>query len=688
MRRLALAALVGGYLLVVPAAPALAATFTVDRTTDQSDANTSAPACDIDPGTPGDQCTLRAAIEQSNASTTVDDNIEFEVGESPQTITPATALPDITDAVVIDGVTQTGTGAPLITVKGAGTNSFDGLTVAAGGDNSQINRLVLNNFKIAVRAEAPVQIDGNYIGIAQDGTAAAGSPNSVGIRVSATSGGVGRSGGGAGDRNVISNNDDVGIDVVSNGAMFQIFNNYIGTNPAGTAALGNGTAGVRVGSVAEVQVLAGNVISGNAGRGVLWSGTHGAIRGSYIGTNASGTGPLPNAGEGVLMTSGDPNITDNVISGNKIGGLRVTPAGDPTVSGNKIGVGADGTTAIGNTVAGGIDINSSGATIGGPGGNVIANNSPWGLRIRSGTGNRIQGNNSFFGNTGLGIDLDPMQFNPNDTDPNLGAPNLGQNYPSLTSAVAGGNVTGTLSSQANKAYAIDLFVSATCDPSFYGEGQTFLKTVNVTTDQNGNATFSTGLSDIVAAGEVITATATDSVANNTSEFSLCRTVTAASTSGATGGQSTSSAGTAGGSAATKKSNGEPDSNISPIGARAASKLNGFSGTASDPENSLAGVDIAVVGASGGAKATSAKRVKRCINLQPSGKLKRKKAGKRGRCGPVKFLRAKGTTKWTFKLKRKLRPGSYVLYARAVDKAGGKETKFSRADRNRLAFKLR
>jgi hypothetical protein len=95
----------------------------------------------------------------------------------------------------------------------------------------------------------------------------------------------------------------------------------------------------------------------------------------------------------------------------------------------------------------------------------------------------------------------------------------------------------------------------------------------------------------------------------------------------------------------------------------------------------------VVSAQGGAKAT-AKRVKRCINLQRNGKLKRKKAGKRGRCGPARFLRAKGTTKWTYKLKRKLRKGKYVVYARAVDKAGKKETKFSKADRNRAAFTLR
>ena len=50
------------------AAPAGALTFTVNQTGDQNDLNVGFTACDVDPGAPGDQCTFRAAIQQSNAS--------------------------------------------------------------------------------------------------------------------------------------------------------------------------------------------------------------------------------------------------------------------------------------------------------------------------------------------------------------------------------------------------------------------------------------------------------------------------------------------------------------------------------------------------------------------------------------------------------------------------------------------
>src|SRR4051812_13327010 len=103
MKRLALATFVA---LCLSASPALGATFTVNTNGDQSDANTGTAQCDVDTGTPLDQCTLRAAIQQSNASTSVDDLIHFNLGIANLTISPATALPDITDTVTIEGDTE------------------------------------------------------------------------------------------------------------------------------------------------------------------------------------------------------------------------------------------------------------------------------------------------------------------------------------------------------------------------------------------------------------------------------------------------------------------------------------------------------------------------------------------------------------------------------------------------------
>lgn len=58
----------------------------------------------------------------------------------------------------------------------------------------------------------------------------------------------------------------------------------------------------------------------------------------------------------------------------------------------------------------------------------------------------------------------------------------------------------------------------------------------------------------------------------------------------------------------------------------------------------------------------------------------------GNC-PLLWLNAKGTAKWSFKLKTVLPVGRYVVYSRAVEASGLTETAFSRAAGNRLAFRL-
>jgi hypothetical protein len=72
----------------------------------------------------------------SNASVGVADVIEFDIGGGgPETITLASALPTITDAVTIDGTSQDGfAGVPLIDIDGTGAGGgAHGLNVTAGG---------------------------------------------------------------------------------------------------------------------------------------------------------------------------------------------------------------------------------------------------------------------------------------------------------------------------------------------------------------------------------------------------------------------------------------------------------------------------------------------------------------------------------------------------------------------------
>src|SRR5215218_24327 len=84
---------------------AFAAVYNVNRSDDIDHG-----VCDAVTG-----CTLRDAINAANNTVGLD-NITFQIGVGGSyTISPASALPDITDDVTIDATTQTGyAGAPLI----------------------------------------------------------------------------------------------------------------------------------------------------------------------------------------------------------------------------------------------------------------------------------------------------------------------------------------------------------------------------------------------------------------------------------------------------------------------------------------------------------------------------------------------------------------------------------------------
>ncbi|MEK6281956.1 MAG: Ig-like domain repeat protein [Acidobacteriota bacterium] len=114
----------------------------VNTTGDESDATPLGDRdCDVDLSTSGDQCTLRAAIEETNATVT-DDSINFDASLSGSTISLASALPAINGNLNIIGL-----GADLLTVErnnAAATNfriflinsgmgvAISGLTISAG----------------------------------------------------------------------------------------------------------------------------------------------------------------------------------------------------------------------------------------------------------------------------------------------------------------------------------------------------------------------------------------------------------------------------------------------------------------------------------------------------------------------------------------------------------------------------
>ncbi|MGH3147872.1 MAG: hypothetical protein ACRDTR_18945, partial [Rubrobacter sp.] len=132
-----------------------------------------------------------------------------------------------------------------------------------------------------------------------------------------------------------------------------------------------------------------------------------------------------------------------------------------------------------------------------------------------------------FSNGALGIDLvtnfgvaGPTPNDPQDTD-TTGGNNL-QNKPILTSATVSGSRTtigGKLNSTPNRTFKIQFF----SNPSG-NEGKTYLFQRNVTTDAAGNTTFTFTVARAVPTGHTITATATDALSGDTSEFSGQRMV--------------------------------------------------------------------------------------------------------------------------------------------------------------------
>jgi hypothetical protein len=101
------------------------------------------------------------------------------------------------------------------------------------------------------------------------------------------------------------------------------------------------------------------------------------------------------------------------------------------------------------------------------------------------------------------------------------------------------------------------------------------------------------------------------------------------------------------------------------------KLKGFSGTASD-DKGVAKVQVALV----------LKKGKKCTQMNAKGKFTKLK-----KCAaPTIFVDASGTTSWSYKLKKRLKKGSYTLFARAIDSAGQTQAGFTPA--NKKTFKVK
>ena len=365
---------------------------------------------------------------------------------------------------------------------------------------------------------------GNYIGVDDTGMTDEGN-GAAGVYINGAPDVVLRD-------NVISGNDTYGVHINGSGAKRAvIFGNTIGLNADGTADLGNAMAGVYVNG-AEEAILRHNIISGNDTHGINLSGSgarNADIQYNLIGVNASATLDRGNTGSGIHI-SGPRNIGiyENVIGGNDSHGVSLTSSGtmDTFIGENYIGTNSGGT-SLGNGGSG-VHI-ASGSYNNFVEVNTIANNTGDGVTITA-TGTSL-GNtvweDSIHNNGGLGIDLGDDGATANDTGDVDAGPNFLQNFPTnITFATRGdvASVSFTLGVTVSRRYIVDFY---SCDSSSSGEGKQWLGFTRALGSASGERTFTAStfrgqIGDFTAPTAThITATATDTLLNATSEFAPC-----------------------------------------------------------------------------------------------------------------------------------------------------------------------
>lgn len=429
----------------------------------------------------------------------------------------------------VTGLADLGNGAAGIRLRGP-DNVVGGLAPGAR------NVISWNDVHgIAVRDGGNL-LQGNWIGLVLDGTAAGNGMDGVhfGDSPGGTLGTVG--GTVAGARNVISSNGRDGIRIAA-GADTLIQGNFIGTDPTGLLARGNGGYGICDGclggfrnTVGGIVEGAGNVISANALGGYDTGTFDSVVQGNLVGLGFDGETLLGNFGVGVAnadMVGGSDPLAGNWVSANTGDGLLL--GGFDVALGNRIGVTASGDPAGNGGV--GIRLLASLAIIGGTGtgmGNVVAHNADAGVIVLDfGVANTIS-RNSIYDNGGLGLDIDDDGVTANDAgDSDAGTNNL-QNFPVLTSADAATNaISGSLDGEDGVIHVVEFFSNEACDGSGQGEGKTYLGSGVVETF-GGPEPFSIPVTFAFSAGQSITATATNAGAS-TSEFSACVTATGVAT---------------------------------------------------------------------------------------------------------------------------------------------------------------
>lgn len=393
------------------------AAVVVNSTGNSGDLNPGDGVCDTGFNLPdgGARCSLRAAIEETNASTVLD-RIHFNIpvqdgnhnGRRARIPVP-TALPNITADTEISGSTQPGfAGVPVIELlntgsvntalrfqlaDGAGVEDLNilrfGTSTGTGTGTSATTSTIFG--AILVELSDDVVIKDNWVGVQPRNEPAATHGNQVpGIRVSGSTGTaiVG---------NVVGNNARSGIDVTAGSRDTTIDGNFVGLTPSGIPVPNSGTGIFNFAADRTViGGVAGNTVAlnGDSQITVTQGSDDVGIFNNSIGVTSNNTLPSAPASNsrGIQVTInssatiGDTN-RPNVIAANGRSGIRVEGS-SVTISSNLIGT---------NSANADLGNSGEGITLDGTTNSVIRNNvigfNDHGIDLRNDTDNiTIDGN--------------------------------------------------------------------------------------------------------------------------------------------------------------------------------------------------------------------------------------------------------------------------------------------------------
>ena len=390
----------------------------VNSTGDGSDTSPGNGVCSTGGDVNGEsECTLRAAIEEANA-TAERTAILFDIpGAEPYDINVGSPLPAIINPITITGPTYSDLPSIRVYGESAGEGAT-GLSIESIASGSSVRNLwflgfggpgmevVANEVTLEgnVLGREKFQLNGNGVGLVMNGDA-----NTIA-------------------NNLISGNMSSGLSL--RGSNNVVFKNIIGLDRDGLSDLGNQADGVIV--VGDRNQFIENTISRNSRNGVLIaSGDANELYKNFIGTDSAGRNRLGNLENGIQLSGATNTVIGasgegNVISGNIGNGVFLTDGATGTlILDNFIGVGPQGVVGPFNVNAGVFIQSASGNNIGGidaETGNVIRDNE-FGVVVAGDAQDNTIRHNAIFGNRTLDIDLgNDGKVTPNDLGNGQDAP--------------------------------------------------------------------------------------------------------------------------------------------------------------------------------------------------------------------------------------------------------------------------